>query len=248
VAFWSSQTLGDRLGDLIEPARPETIDCNAVTLHVGREVYVTPSLELTAPGTHTKTQLAEGAPFAIPAGQFAFLLTEEIVRVPVDAMAFISMKARVKFRGLVNVSGFHVDPGWTGPLIFAVFNAGPSTVHLQRGMPLFLIWFADLDAASIKGKTSPGPSVIPPDLINNITGELNSFQSLDKKMREEDRKLSDRIHSVEKTQARILATATVLGALLLGVLGYTLRGVVSDWLPPRPQVQMAPSPPPLPSR
>ena len=167
--------------------------------------------------------------------------------MPVDAMAFISMKSRVKFRGLVNVSGFHVDPGWTGPLIFAVFNAGPSTVHLQRGMPLFLIWFADLDAASVKSKTSPGPSVIPPDLINNITGELNSFQSLDKKMREEDRKLSDRIHSVEKTQARILATATVLGALLLGVLGYTLRGVVSDWLAQQPSVHVVPSPPPAPS-
>ena len=31
------------------------------------------------------------------------------------------------------------------PLIFAIFNAGPSPVHLQRGLPLFLIWYAALD-------------------------------------------------------------------------------------------------------
>ena len=57
-------------------------------------------------------------PFTIPPGQFAFLLTEEVVSVPPDALAFISIRAKTKFRGLVNVSGFHVDPGyqWSDPV------------------------------------------------------------------------------------------------------------------------------------
>jgi dCTP deaminase len=47
--------------------------------------------------------------------------------------------------GLINVSGFHVDPGFYGKLIYAVYNAGPSEIHLSRGTEMFLIWFADLD-------------------------------------------------------------------------------------------------------
>jgi hypothetical protein len=41
-------------------------------------------------------------------------------------MAFISMRTAFKFKGLVNISGFHVDPGYKGKLIFAVFNASPT--------------------------------------------------------------------------------------------------------------------------
>jgi dCTP deaminase len=46
-------------------------------------------------------------------------MTEEIIRVPKEAMAFISMRATFRMKGPVNVSGFHADPGWEGPLIFA---------------------------------------------------------------------------------------------------------------------------------
>jgi dCTP deaminase len=89
--------------------------------------------------------LNEGRSLSIPPGQFAFLLTEEVVEVPTSAIAFISMKTDMKFRGLVNVSGFHVDPGFKGPLKFAVFNAGSSPIVIKRGDDCFLIWYAELD-------------------------------------------------------------------------------------------------------
>jgi dCTP deaminase len=119
-------------------------------LRVGREIYITPGLEQSAPNSHTKRILKDdNEPFAIPPGQFAFLLTEETPNIPPETMGF-------RLKGLVNVSGFHVDPGWNGPLIFAVFNAGPAAVHLQRGLPVFLLWIADLDESSKKRKTAPG--------------------------------------------------------------------------------------------
>ena len=92
---------------------------------------------------------ATGEAFTIPPGQFAFLLTEEVVSVPADALAFISIRAKTKFRGLVDVSGFHVDPGYCGQLTFAVFNAGPVPIHLKRGQPIFLIWYASLDCETV---------------------------------------------------------------------------------------------------
>ena len=50
--------------------------------------------------------------------------------------------------GLVNVSGFHVDPGYKGRLKFAVYNAGGSDIKLTRGDAIFLIWFSELDKVS----------------------------------------------------------------------------------------------------
>ena len=118
----------------------------------------------------------------IPPGQFAFLLTEEVITIPPEVMGFISIKATFKLRGLVNVSGFHVDPGWSGRLIFTVFNAGPSTIHLERNLPMFLLWIADLDDASAKQKSGKGANGIPPGIIGNITGVVDSIYALEKRV------------------------------------------------------------------
>src|SRR5216684_2572289 len=127
--FWSGETLRERLAPLIEPFAPERVDCAAYTLAVGPEVYVSPNDQTADPTTVTVRKLAPGDAFTIPPGP----------------LAFISIRAKTKFRGLVNVSGFHVDPGYRGQLTFAVFNAGPVPIHLKRGQPIFLIWFASLD-------------------------------------------------------------------------------------------------------
>ncbi len=53
--------------------------------------------------------------------------------------------------------GLHVDPGFSGPLKFAVFNAGPSTICVKQGEESFLIWYADLDSEDTENiKTTEG--------------------------------------------------------------------------------------------
>jgi len=100
------------------------------------------------------------------------------VTVPNTALAFISVRATRKFRGLANVSGFHVDPGYSGRLVFSVFNAGPGSVHLARGDDCFLIWYADLDRTTVLAKTVGGFEDIPTKLINPIAGEIQSLAGL----------------------------------------------------------------------
>jgi dCTP deaminase len=194
-------------------------------LRVGGEVYITPELEEAH--LRTKQQLKNNQGFLIPPGQFAYLMTHEVVKVPKSSMAFISMKATFKMKGLVNVSGFHADPGWEGRLIFAVFNAGPAPVHLHQGLPLFLIWFADLDQPSEKHKSTPGPDHIPAATINTLTGGINSLHVLDKKVseeaetrRDEDSKLDNRINDLDKSVIRLLVIATVLLTLATSLAGY----------------------------
>jgi dCTP deaminase len=236
MPFWSSQTLEARLKELVDPPNEDLVDCNAVTLRVGREIYITPGFEQPNPNSHTKQLLSAGAPFAIPPGQFAFLLTEEVVTIPPEAMGFISMKATYKLKGLVNVSGFHVDPGWSGPLIFAVFNAGPASVHLEQGLPLFLLWIADLDARSDKYRLKGGPAGIPPLTINNITGVVDSVYALEKRLREDlkklddkDTELSNRLHAMDKVHNRILIGFGIAGTILVAATGVAIRGIFAPF-------------------
>ena len=227
MAFWTSQRLERHLSELAGHNDESLVDCNAITMRVGGEIYVTPSLDHAAPSTHTKQMLAPNGPIAIPPGQFAFLITEETVTVPPSVMGFISMKATFKSKGLVNVSGFHVDPGWTGPLIFAVFNAGPAAVHLERGLPLFLLWIADLDEASDKRKSTPGPRGIPPTMINNITGVVDSIYGLENRVKGQMDEfqsrhdaLRDQFNDLRERQTKIilgLSIAAVFGGSVIGV-------------------------------
>lgn len=224
--FWSGETLRERLASLIEPFSRDRIDCAAYTLAVGPEVYVSPNEDAVDPTTVTVRKLAQGEAFTIPPGQFAYLLTEERVFVPADAVAFISVRTKIKFRGLVNVSGFHVDPGYRGQLTFAVFNAGPVPIHLKRGQLIFLIWYASLDRESALKKDSPAREGIDTEVISAIAGELQSFAGLSKKIKEVDKALSDRVHSIEREQTYYRLVAFVVLGLAMAVFGGWLKDVV----------------------
>lgn len=210
--FWGNDELKRRLKDLIEPYDSNLMDRATYRLTIGAEIYVSPTGVGGDSKLKTKKQLSAGEHFQIPAGQFALLITEECVYVPEDALAFISIRAGYKFQGLVNVSGFHVDPGFRGRLIFSVFNAGPSSVHLSRGEDCFHIWFADLrDHTPIGDKV--GYRDIPPALVKHVAEGIQSLSGLETKINEAEKKLVDRLISVEKQQSIMWW----LGSLILGV-------------------------------
>lgn len=180
MSFWSGEKLKQQLPNLITPFDSARIDCAAYTLSVGKSIFVTADHSPSSSVTEgVRVTLTANQQFVIPAGQFAYLHTDEIVRVPNHAIAFISMKASQKFKGLVNVSGFHVDPGWNGQLVFSVYNAGPAPVHLEQAMNLFLIWYCDLDQESSKVKEMQDPRLgLPNELMANMSGQVFSPMAL----------------------------------------------------------------------
>lgn len=241
--FWSGETLGERLKTLIDPFAPERVDCAAYTLAIGAEVYVSPNDQTADPATVTVRKLSDGEAFTVPSGQFAFLITEEIVSVPADALAFISIRAKTKFRGLVNVSGFHVDPGFRGQLTFAVFNAGPVPIHLKRGQPVFLIWYASLDCETTFKKDGTIRTGIDPELVTAVAGELQSFASLSKKIKDVDKSLGDRVHAVEKEQTFFRVVGTIALAIAIGLTVPWLRDIIPSRAPPALQPTSVPQTP-----
>ena len=187
------------------PFSDSRVDGASYRLSIGNEVYISPTAGMPKWKTRSITRLKETQAFAIPPGQFAFLLTHESVKVGLKEIAFISMRARTKYRGLVNVSGFHVDPGFGGHLIFAVYNAGPVPVHLRQGQDIFLIWFSDL-SDHCEEPRAPGPHQIPSDLVNGISGKLHSLAGL-----------AQRLDAVTRELAVIRVVAVIAVTLLIAI-------------------------------
>ena len=238
MAFWSGEKLEEELEGLITPFDKTAIDCAAYTLRVGDEIYVSPDKAVDNPSRHTKLKLKPSEGFTIPPGQFAFLTTQEKIEVPDTAIAFISIRARLKFRGLVNISGFHVDPGYKGELVFSVLNAGPTPLHLQQGQKLFLIWYSDLDRQTQhKKRPDEGFDGIDTRLINGISGEILSLQSLSDKQRALEANLIERQRALDKDltqqvqdQKRDISNLNLLVRIFMGVSLTLTVGLIGFWI------------------
>ncbi len=140
MAFLGPQDLESYLNDsIINPYDKTRIEQAAYELSLGYEVYRTDNKDRKIEHLDSKNKMVEINP-----GQFTLLLTKETLTIPTDKLAFISIKAKQKLKGLINVSGFHVDPGFHGKILFSVYNAGASTITLETDKPYFLIWFSDL--------------------------------------------------------------------------------------------------------
>ena len=151
----------------------------------------------------------------IPSGDFAVLMTKEMVHIPKDVIGFITMRFTYKAKGLINVSGFHVDPGYKGHLIYAVYNAGPRDILVSYGKPLFTIFFAGLNQEAKHGR-QPGHTGLPESVISNLSSGAapTNIPSLAKR--------------VEKLELRfsvaVAALVTVAVPLIVLAADFLLRG------------------------
>ena len=207
MAFVGTKNLIQLLtgSDVISPFDLTKIKNGSYELSLGGQVFQT--------GTTPRAvkNLAKKEKIYIDPGQFALLLTEEKVKIPDNKIAFISIKAGVKFNGLVNVSGFHVDPGFEGQLLFSVYNAGPSTIVLSQGTPYFPMWFAELNESQEYNGTHGGQNGIPDEPVKALSqGELASPNVLSKRI--------DEVKFLRtKIEWAMLVTIALLSALLVKV-------------------------------
>ena len=176
MSFWDTQRLCDRNSQatIIDRFEKTRVQCGAYELSLGSEVYVS--------GAAAKLSLEVGAIGTIAPGQIAVLITEEYLTLPEDTMGFISLKSSIKHPGLINVSGFHVDPGFKGQLVFTVYNAGTETCAFARGQPMFSIWFAERTGPDTYDGGHQDQRRIPSTVITRLTAEGASPARLDKRL------------------------------------------------------------------
>ena len=131
-------------------------------LSLGDEIYIT--------SEEQPRILSETDPYVtIKPGDFALLITYERLKLTKNVMAFISVRFKYKNQGLINISGFHVDPNYEGRIIFSVYNAGPHDILLKYKDPVFMIFFEELEGNVYKEKK--GYNCIPSEMISEIKGQ-----------------------------------------------------------------------------
>lgn len=203
------------------------ISGGAFELSLGDEVFRTDSKD-----RKKEFLKQENEQITINPGQFALLLTKEIVKIPTNKIAFISIKAGIKLKGLINVSGFHVDPGFTGKLVFSVYNAGSSAISLLKSEPCFLIWFAELQL--LPGETSnyatenhehKNQDTIPPKYIDALlAGELASPNVLLEKINDNYKILDSKANTRDYIYKTGLGILIVIAIKLLVDWGMYSKG------------------------
>lgn len=230
MAFWTKErmVLEQARRPLVTPYNEHRIEQCAYALGVASEYAIT-SVE-NGGVKRTATPLEH---ITIPPGQFALLLTEETITVPANAIALISMKAKFKLRGLINVSGFHVDPGFKGRLKFAVYNTGGTAIDLKPGQELFLIWYCDLDQTTeaLYAGTHQGQDGITAEDVMSIRGIVVSpagvnerVSTLEETMKADLRRLENKIDTHQNWSRPILT------GLALGLVFLLMNAFVKPWL------------------
>lgn len=231
MSFWSSEKLKEILpsSNIISDYDAGNIYHGAYELSMGPEAYISDQPK--------KYQLKVGDDIIISPGHFAQLLTEESVEIPDRALAFISIKAGIKFRGLVNVSGFHVDPGYSGRLKFSVYNAGNQDIHLARGDKTFLIWLSDFDRKTVdtyKGDSQKRMHLTSADGML-MQGERVSLPTINQKLNSVGRRVT-RLQIFMTFILTAIIVPVVVDSLKMKFNGSTEKGATVV-----PKVQQQPS-------
>lgn len=124
---------------------PSLVKQASYDLRLGEEIYVV--------GKRAPEKITDRNPYvSIQPGQFAILTSYEEIKIPDNILAFISVRTTFKIQGLVNVSGFHVDPSYEGKLLFVVQNIGPAEIRLKYKTATFSIFFSYLTSNKIGKK------------------------------------------------------------------------------------------------
>jgi len=206
--FLSQREIKESLSGLIEPGNEAQVQEVCYDLCVGDEVYRSEQ--------HLPERLSEAAPYIIlHPGQFALVKTFEVVTVPQEMVGLISIRSEYKFQGLINVSGFHVDPTFSGNLIFAVQNVGPNDIRLRYREPAFMIMWARLSQPYVVTEASrkrPGFPHIPERLMAQLGGGTITLSQLKRE--------------VDKLQTEVKLFAGLAIALILALIGTILKVII----------------------
>lgn len=159
-------------------------------LRLGGDIYVG--------GESAPRKLTKCSPYlTLKPGQFAILTCYENINLQKgdcekgepSYMGFIALRSTFKMQGLVNISGFHVDPTHQGTLLFAVQNVGPIDILLKYLEPTFTIFFARVegDIGETRGQEQgvrfkPKLEGIPLPAVQNLGGGSVTISELRKEI------------------------------------------------------------------
>jgi len=121
-----------------------------------------------APIDAAKLPEQERAQLVVRPGELVYVMSAERLELPSDIRAELSLKRKISHLGIMVLGGSSVDPGYTGRLVFALFNLSTRPFPLQIGRKLIAAHFFRLDPHEIPPSTTKPPEPMyefPDDLV-----------------------------------------------------------------------------------
>ncbi|TXD96731.1 hypothetical protein ES754_06705 [Psychrobacter frigidicola] len=221
MSFLGEQELKDRVEveKIILDFHEDNIKSNHYELTLGQSYCSTT--------TNSKVLKAEDNQIVIEPGEFYFLESSETLHIPNNLMAFISIKSKVKFKGLINISGFHVDPNFQGKLVFSVLNVGTNPINLTVGDPLFQIWFSTLTSITTYEGDHQGLKGVNGEFLSKyMISSTNAYPAdLQKQIHEIEKKISiypsntqEQIHELKTKLSNIYLFVKIISGVIIPIV------------------------------
>ena len=129
-------------GLVIEPFDRDQLQGASYDLHVGKRLLIS--------GLDREIDLSERGSAAVPAGDFAVVVTQERFEIPQDMAVNIGPKTYLTKKGIILQAGMQIDPGFKGHLVLGLYNSSPRKFVVEHLGDLCSIQFFKLKVAAKK--------------------------------------------------------------------------------------------------
>jgi dCTP deaminase len=115
--------------------------------HLGKKAFVS--------SEKAKIDVEAKGNLLLQAGDFAVVSTYERFEFPLDLVGHIGIRSHYARKGIIQLSGPQIDPGFCGVLVVGLFNSSPRDIIIPYKEPLLTIEFVRLIEPAKKGYCGP---------------------------------------------------------------------------------------------
>ncbi len=117
-----------------------------------------------------KLDYATREQLCVSPGELVFLLTEEILNLPINFIALIVWKRKMNHEGVMVLGGSAIDPLYNGRLLFGLYNFSSEPFPIMPGRKITSIMLYKLDDNEVDDFVVPEAKVngFPDDLLRNM--------------------------------------------------------------------------------
>jgi deoxycytidine triphosphate deaminase len=110
-------------------------------------------------------------------GAYAGLVSFEKINLPLNVFARIGSKRSLSYDGMILLTGSLVDPGYTGHLLFGVYNASQKKAIIRSGMKICSIVFEQLPS-DVERKVHSDPDLLHGSLPQDFLARMANMEVL----------------------------------------------------------------------
>lgn len=151
-----------------------------------------------------------GQSFSIPAHGVCFILSEEVINLPVDVAAKLSLRMTHVYAGLVLTSQPPFDPGYHGKAVVMVHNLSSRSHSLKRGDRIATIEFSQVSVSGVAGPISGSP--IPHRSVINLLAQLKE------PVRSSLSEISEKAAATQRSVYWLAAQVMIFAALIVAIV------------------------------